>query len=326
MRAAALGSRALAFSLACCAAGSSAAQTSPGDGRAWLQRIYQATQSLSYTGTFVYQHDRRSEASRVTRMASAQGDVERLEALEGEPRDIVRSKDGVRCYLPRARTLKVDRHGVARRFPAMLPEQLTELLKHYTVRVGGPDRVAGRPCQSIALQPKDHYRYGYELCADEATGMLLRSITLNESDTPVEQFTFTQLEVGQVRPEAVEPQHATRSWRIEEASVRPADLGAQGWRVDTDLPGFHKIVEVVRVLGEREPVGQLVYSDGLAAVSVFIERAAGRQDSARRGAATVGGINIFVREVDDHIVTVVGEAPAASVRRIADRVRYERPQ
>jgi sigma-E factor negative regulatory protein RseB len=326
MRSAALGGRALAFSLACCAAGSAVAQSAPDDGRAWLQRIYQATQSLSYTGTFVYQHDRRSETSRVTRRASAQGDVERLEVLDGEPRDIVRSKDGVRCYLPQARTLKGDRHGAAQRFPAMLPERLSELLKHYAVRVGMPDRVAGRPCRNVALQPKDHYRYGYALCADEATGMLLRSITLNESDTPVEQYTFTQFEVGDVRPEAVEPQHATRAWRIEEASVRPADLGAQGWRVDADLPGFQKIVEVVRVLGERQPVGQLVYSDGLAAVSVFIEVAGGRDDATRRGAAAVGGINIFVREVDGHVVTVVGEAPAASVRRIADRVRYERPQ
>lgn len=321
-----LGGRALASWLVCWAAGSAIAQTSPDDGRAWLQRIYDATQTLSYTGTFVYQHDRRSETSRVTRLSSAQGNVERLEVLDGAPREIVRSKEGVRCYLPQERTLKVDRHGVAKRFPAMLPEQLTELLKYYTVRVGTEDRVAGRACRTVALQPKDIYRYGYLLCADVLTGMLLRSITLNETGTPVEQFTFTQLEVGKVLPEAVEPQHATRSWRIEEASVRPTDLAAKGWRVDADLPGFQKIVEVMRVLRAREPVGQLVYSDGLAAVSVFIELARDRRDSLRRGTAAVGGINIFVREVDDHIVTVVGEAPAASIRRIADRVRYDRPK
>jgi len=321
----ALGSAALAFSLAC-AAGSAFAQTAPQDGRAWLHKIYQATQDLSYTGTFVYQHDGRSETSRVTRLASPQGDIECLEVLDGEPREIVRSKDGVRCYLPQSRTLKVDRHSTGRRFPAMLPAQLTELLGYYRVRLGATDRVAGRACQRVSLEPNDSYRYGYELCADQATGMLLRSTTLSETKQPVEQFTFTHLEVGEVRPEAVAPPHATQAWHIEESSVRPADLGAQGWRVDADLPGFHKIVEVVRVLGAHEPVGQLVYSDGLAAVSVFIEAAEGRRDSVQRGAASIGGINIFVREVEDHIVTVVGEAPAASVRRIADHVRYERPK
>jgi len=322
MRGAALSARALAISLTC-AAGSAVAQPSM-DARAWLERIYHATQALSYTGTFVYQHDRRSETSRVTRLANAQEQVERLEVLDGEPREIVRSKDGVRCYLPQSRTLKVDRHGGSNRFPALLPPQLSQVLKYYSASLGALDRVAGRACQTVALQPIDSYRYGYELCADTITGMLLRSITLNENDVPVEQFTFTQLEVGDVLPQAVEPQHATRSWRIEEATVRPADLGADGWRVDADLPGFHKIVEVMRVPREREPLGQLVYSDGLAAVSIFIESVQGRRDAVRRGAAAVGGVNIFVREVEGHIVTVVGEAPAASVRRIADQVRYER--
>lgn len=322
MRSTALGAQALAISLIC-AAGGAVAQTSM-DAREWLQRIYHATQTLSYTGTFVYQHDRRSETSRVTRLASAQEQVERLEVLDGEPREIVRSKEGVRCYLPQSRTLKVDRHGASSRFPAVLPSQLSQLLSHYSATLGTPDRVAGRACQTVVLRPMDNYRYGHELCADTITGMLLRSITLNENDVMVEQFTFTQLDVGDVSPRAVEPRHATRSWRIEEASVQPADLGAAGWRVDADLPGFRKIVEVMRVPNERGPVGQLVYSDGLAAVSVFIEMAQGRRDSVRRGATAVGGVNIVVREVEGHVVTVVGEAPAASVRRIADQVRYER--
>ena len=324
MSRAALGTGALALSLACTAGGTSA--QSALDGRGWLQKITEATKTLSYTGTFVYQHDRRSETSRVTRLASAQGDIERLEVLDGEPREIVRSKDSVRCYLPGTRTLKIDHNGASKRFPAMLPDQLTELLKYYTVRIGELDRVAARACQTIFLLPNDSYRYGYELCADTATGMLLRSVTLNEANQPVERFTFTQLQVGEVAVAAVEPQHVTQSWRLEEASVRPANLGAEGWRVEADVPGFQKIIEVVRVPRERAPVGQLVYSDGLAAVSVFIESAKNPRDSAQRGALAVGGINIFVREIEGHLVTVVGEAPAASIRRIADRVRYERPK
>jgi sigma-E factor negative regulatory protein RseB len=307
------------------ATGSASAQTEPQGGREWLQKIHEATQTLSYTGTFVYQHDGRSETSRVTRLASSAGDVERLEVLDGEAREIVRSKEGVRCYLPGSRTLKIDRHGALRRFPAMLPAQLDELLRYYKVRLGATDRVAGRACQTVTLEPSDNYRYGYELCADTSSGMLLRWVTLNETNAPVEQFTFTHLEVGNVQPEAVEPKHATRSWRVEESSVRPTNLEAEGWHVDADLPGFHKIVEVQRDLREQRPVGQLVYSDGLAAVSVFIEPVQGRREPLRRGAASVGGVNIFVREVDGHVVTVVGEAPAVSVRRIADHVRYERP-
>ena len=69
-----------------------------------------------------------------------------------------------------------------------------------------------------------------------------------------------------------------------------------------------------------------MYSDGLAAVSVFIEPLEGRRDPVRTGLANAGAINIYTREVANHMVTVVGEAPAVSVQRIADAVEYRRPQ
>lgn len=324
MKGAVLGAHALVLSLAW-AAGSASAQTTH-EARALLSRIYEATQTLSYTGTFVFQYGQRSETSRVTRRASTAGNVERLEVLDGAPREIVRTKDGVRCYLPKSRTLKIGRRGAARGFPALLPAQLDALLRHYSVALGPMDRVAERACQTLALQPKDTLRYGYELCADNESGMLLRAITLSEANVPVEQFSFTQLTIGEVRAEAVEPPQAPRSWRVEEASVRPANLEAEGWRIESDLPGFQKIVEVMRVSPERHPIGQVVYSDGLAAVSVFVEAARERRQPVAIGAVNVGGINIYVREVGDHVVTVVGETPAASVRLIAERVRYQRPQ
>ncbi|MNC91465.1 anti-sigma E factor [compost metagenome] len=73
-------------------------------------------------------------------------------------------------------------------------------------------------------------------------------------------------------------------------------------------------------------VGQVVYSDGLAAVSVFIEPLAERREIMRTGMSSIGAIHIYTREVANHLVTVVGETPAASVRRIADRVEFKRPQ
>ena len=75
----------------------------------WLRKIHDATQRLSYTGTFVYQNGGRSETSRITRYVDASGDIEKLEVMDGVPREIVRTKDTVRCYLPDSRVVKVDR-------------------------------------------------------------------------------------------------------------------------------------------------------------------------------------------------------------------------
>jgi sigma-E factor negative regulatory protein RseB len=129
-----------------------------------------------------------------------------------------------------------------------------------------------------------------------------------------------------VARDKVRPKHAARDWRIEDAAAAPANLAEAGWTVNADLPGFRKVGEVRRRLRESHSVGQVVYSDGLAAVSVFIEPLPERRELSRTGLSNLGAIHIYTREVANHLVTVVGETPAASVRRIANGVEFRRPQ
>jgi sigma-E factor negative regulatory protein RseB len=290
----------------------------------WLRKIHDATQKLSYTGTFVYQHGARSESSRITRYVDLRGDIERLEALDGVPREIVRTRDTVKCYLPDLRVVKVDRRTSDRSFPALLPEKIGALAAHYDIRLGETRRIAGFDCQAVVLTPRDSLRYGYRLYADAGSGMLLRAVTIDSAGESVEQFSFTHLVIGNVTREMVKPRHAARAWRVEDAEASPARLA--GWGLRAELPGFRKVIEVKRRMGESKPVGQVVYSDGLAAVSVFIEPLQAGREPVRNGLASMGAIHVYTREVANHKVTVVGEAPAASVQRIADAVEYHRPQ
>jgi sigma-E factor negative regulatory protein RseB len=301
------------------------AQTTP-EALAMLRKVYQATEKLSYTGTFVYQQGERAETSRVTRLADASGQTERLEVLDGARREIVRTRDEVKCYLPESQTVKVDRRAERRSFPAMLPEQITDLARNYAITRGESARIAGYDCDSLVLLPRDELRYGYKLWFDARSGMLLRARTYDEKGEMVEQFTFTQISFGNVSRDKVRARHASQSWRVEESAVAPADLSGAGWSVPAPLPGFRKVVEVTRRLGESRPVGQVVYSDGLAAVSIFIEPLAGRPDQVRPGLSRMGAIHIYTREVASHVVTVVGEAPAVSVQRVAQSVEFRKPQ
>lgn len=318
-------SRALGALLLCAAAGLAQAQASP-EALEWLRRIHQATDKLSYTGVFVYQQGGRSETSRITRRADASGGIEKLEVLDGTPREILRTQDEIRCYLPESQIVKVDRRRDQRGFPALLPEQVNALAEYYAIDKDGVQRIAGYDCQVLVLSPRDNLRYGYQLWADLRTGMLLKARAFDGKGETVEQFTFTQLDIGSVPRERLRPLRAARGWRVEQAGVAPADLSQSGWTVSADLPGFRKIVEIRRMLRDAQPVGQVVYSDGLAAVSVFIEPLAGRAEAARLGLASMGALNVYTREVADHLVTVVGEAPADSVQRIGNTVEYHRPQ
>ncbi len=312
--------RALAFATGL-AAGAAYAQ-SP-DGLAWLRKIHEATQKLSYTGTFVYQQGARSETSRITRFVDAGGDIERLEVLDGVPREIVRSRDEVRCYLPDAKVVKVDRRTPDRSFPTLLPERVNLLSRHYDVTLGETARVAGLNCQAVVLTPKDNLRYGYRLYADTASGMLLKAVTFDASGESIEQFMFTQLKIGNVTREMVRPRHAVRTWRVDDAQAVPAHLA--GWDLSDLPPGFRKVIELKRRMDSRS-VSQVVYSDGLAAVSVFIEALDAKREPAPAGIASMGAIHMYTREVANHRVTVVGETPAASVQRIGNAVAYRRPQ
>jgi len=91
-----------------------------GDGAVWLSRMMNAAQRLSYSGTFVYQSGTHSETSRVVRIVDAAGERERLEVLDGSPREVVRVNDEVRCYLPDDRRVVIERRSARRAFPALL--------------------------------------------------------------------------------------------------------------------------------------------------------------------------------------------------------------
>ena len=301
------------------------AQAQSPDALDWLRKIQDATHRLSYSGTFVYQHAGRSETSRITRYADRSGDVEKLEVMDGMPRELIRTRDTVKCYLPDSKVVKVERRtGAAEReFPGVLSGQVAGLARNYDIALGDTRRIAGFECRAVVLTPKDDLRYGYRLYADVNSGMLVKAVTFDSRGQEIEQFMFTQLSLGHVTRDMVKPRHLARAWRVEEAGAVPAHL--QGWDLSSELPGFRKVIELRRRLGESRPVGQVVYSDGLAAVSVFIEPLEGRKD-VRTGLASMGAINIYTREVANHMVTVVGEAPAVSVQRIADAVEYRRPQ
>ena len=298
------------------------------DALSWLQRIRMATQKLSYTGTFVYRSGDQAETSRIVHVAGRNGARERLETLDGQPREIVRSGDEVKCYLPGSMTVKVDRQTGQKGFPALLPANLQDISEHYDVTKGPIERIAGYDCQSIVLQPKDKMRYGHRLWADVNTGMLLKSQTLNDKNEVIEQFAFTQIAIGgKIGEEQLKPRFLakSRAWHVENSGAVAASLADSGWTIKPELPGFKKVTEMKRTQGGSSEVGHVVYSDGLAAVSVFIEPMSNKTSVPQPGLSRQGAINIYSRQVAEHLVTVVGEAPAESVKKIADSVEYRKP-
>jgi sigma-E factor negative regulatory protein RseB len=286
---------------------------------AWLQRATTASHQLNYTGNFVYQHGSQVETSRITHRVDESGEQEKLEALDGPPRIIIRNNDEVLCYLQGNKTVKLERRGSRKFFPDLLPHQLSEFADSYNVKLGGQERVADHDCQIILLEPRDNFRYGHKLWADMTTGLLLKAGMFNEKNQMVDQFSFTAITIGGVvsKEQFKHPSVGFNSRQPENISLYDKESVGTGWTV-TQLPlGFKKILELKRNMpGRTTPVSHLVYSDGLVAVSIFIEP----NGTAKlvEGLTSQGAINVYIRQVADHQVTALGEVPAVTVMQIAN--------
>ena len=291
----------------------------------WMEKIYSAGQNLSYSGVIVYQAGERSETSRILHVSEDGHELEKLETLEGSPREIIRTRDQVKCYLPQQRTLIVDHAGSGRGFPARLVASYAALAEHYRIRLGESGRIAGLDAQQILLEPKDDMRFGHVLWADSRTGLLLKARMQDQAGDVVEQFRFAEVRVGdKISREAFISQfEGAEGWRV--INARGTDIAASGmaWSVGQPIPGFELISSVERELGKAHgKVVHMIFSDGLASISVFIEpMPAAREVSV--GAERSGPVSIFKRRVGDHLVTTLGEAPARAVRVLAEAVTAE---
>lgn len=295
------------------------------DGLAWLTKMANASRRLNYSGTFVYQHADRIETSRIVHFVNpAGGEFEKLETLDGPAREVIRTNDQVTCYLPDSKTVLVEKRN-ARRFPALFPEQLGGLADNYVVIVAGTDRVAGYDCQVVALEPKDRLRYGHQFCAEAGSGLPLRARTFSEKKRLLESFAFTEVRVGgRFSRDQVRSRYAAKSreWKVDHSSLVLKDVPADtGWTLIRQPAGFKKLTEMKRsIAGRGNVVSHIVYSDGLAAISVFIEPLP--KTRPVRTLSHQGAVNIYVRPVADHMVTVLGETPAATVMQIANSLEF----
>ncbi len=294
----------------------------PGDPLSWLGRIASASRQLNYSGTFIYQAGRQFETSRIAHMVDATGEHERLEVLDGSPREVIRSNSEVRCILPEQKVVIIDEGGGRRAFPARIPESFSGLAENYRIRKGEISRVAGYDTQLIALDPRDDLRYGHMFWAEIQSGLLLKARMVDERGEIIEQFTFSEVRIGNVDSDALLPRYRKNDeWRVVNtrgSAVRKED---SGWSVAAPLPGFALSSVVRRPLGPgRGEVVHMVFSDGLAAVSVFIEPLAPDEAPVETGPAVSGSINIYKRAVNGHLVTALGEVPGRAVKRLGDAI------
>lgn len=295
--------------------------TPPADPLVWLQRVASGARETTYTGTVVHSAGGAAFTSRVVHVFRDGNEIERIESLDGPRQEIVRVNDHIQCFHPDSKTIRTDKRVSARFFPSLLLAPPAVVAESYHVRLGGVERVAGKDCQWVVLDPKDELRFAHRLCAHLATGLPLRSVMLGPLPRrPVlEQYSFTDLKLGrEVAQQEVRSTYEPLSadWRRDRQADEETRPASTGWSVLSLPRGFRLVHELQRKFpGRPHAASQLVYSDGLAALSVFIEPAASAAE-LREALTQEGGLSIYTRPMGELRVTVLGEVPLAAVQQV----------
>jgi sigma-E factor negative regulatory protein RseB len=295
------------------------------DAAAWLQKLTRATETLTYDGVFVYQREGHINAMRIVHKNNDGAEIERLVSLSGPAREVIRDGSRVTCLFADDQAVMVEKTQPKDFLPVDLSAPIDRLSKYYQFQMAGNDRVAGRTTTVINIVPNKRDRYGYRLWIDDEFGLLLRSLIVDRDGRPLEQVQFTQIHIGNDIPDAsfspeIEGTGFTWYTNAEPEGQHLVTAQTSNWHARWLPEGFEmQNYKVQHIVASDMPVSHLVYSDGLAMVSIFVEELVDGRPPLQ-GYSVMGAVNAFSQVAGNYQITVVGEVPLPTVRQIAASV------
>jgi sigma-E factor negative regulatory protein RseB len=291
--------------------------------RDWLERMSAAMSQMSYQGTFVYVQGDNVETMRITHVADEQGTRERLVSVTGPQREILRDSNGVRLVRGDEQSVLEDPAFGRSFFPEIPLDRLDVADSPYVLHMGPGERIAGHQGRKLKILPRDEFRYGYSLWLEENSALLLKWELLGEKNRSLAKLMFTDLRLGsEVNRSELNSPNPLKDFNKVESGL-PSDQGlAQSrprWKPAFLPPGFHLTAHRYQGRQQQHIFEHLVYSDGIVAVSVYVETTA-KDERQETGLRRLGTTHAFTRQSEDVLITVVGDVPAVTVKTIANAV------
>ena len=287
----------------------------------WLMRMHEASRLRSYAGIFVVSSSSGMSSARIWHACNGDQQIERVESLTGAPRSVFRRNDEVVTFLPESRVVRTEKRESLGLFPSLLKSSESSISEFYLARRVGSDRVAGFEADVVRLAPKDNLRFGYRIWSEKKSGLVIKLQTLDGEGHVLEQAAFSELQLdAPVRMDKLsQMMTSTEGWRVEKADVVKTTADAEGWQLKATVAGF-KPISCYKRPGSGAPAAegtmQWIFSDGLAAVSLFVE-AYDRQRHLQEGLFSSGATQTLTRRIEGWWLTAVGEVPPKTLKAFA---------
>jgi len=300
--------------LVAAAPGLAADEISPDD---WLVKMASAVQTTNYEGTVIRLQNGRSDTLKVVHVVTDGVIREKVVVQEGDGLEIIRNGNEVHCILPDKQTVRVEEWNDQSTLFSSLPSTDIQFGSEYDVSIVREERVAGRKAVLLAIRPHDQYRYGHRIWLDIATGFPLQTKLMRDDGEAIEQVKFADITLDEeIHASALTPSTSIENFRWFTQPQRKINRSVDSPWNSVELPSGFAVMSTHEedLPGRDMPVVHILYSDGLANVSVFIEPANGKKFARR---SRVGASNSYSVEYGGYQVTAVGEVPAATVEKIA---------
>ena len=290
-----------------------------------LQKAALAAHALSYQGVFVCQSGQQSKSVQIKHFFDGQNEFARNVLLDGSPREVLSQGSDLVIYNTKNEKIIIEKRRGQNMFPAVLPTNLLAVKESYTVRTGDIERIAGREAQIFLLEPKDDLRYSYRFWIDTEFGLILKSVMFNNHNEMMDSISFAQLNlINTVDLDWFKPKiDSKKNYVMEDEVPAQADYNASPHWMLKELPaGYRKVDQMLRIVhGKPWPVTHVVFSDGLASVSLFIEPVA-NGIKPRTGHSVVGNTSFYSSVAGYLQITALGEVPESTVAQIANSVVF----
>ncbi len=296
------------------------------DPRILVDEMANATHELNYDGIFVYRYDKQIDTMRIIHKKNKDGDVyERLVSLTGNNREIIRENDRVKYIFPENKVAIIEKSKIGQLISSYIPDPIQSISKFYVFNLVGQGRIAGLNAWIINIKPIDRFRYGYQLWIDKKSKLLLKSKLKNFQGVTLEQVMFAQLNVLKNIDDALlkssfNEQNFTWINNTSDKTIT-YDISRKKWIPSWIPKGFFMSKYTIDPMPNSViPVEHFIYSDGLATISIYVEKLNNREP-IRVETANFGGVNTYSTSTDGYQITAVGEVPKTTVQLIANSVK-----
>ncbi|MBN8431177.1 MucB/RseB C-terminal domain-containing protein [Microbulbifer salipaludis] len=273
---------------------------------ALLAKLADAVTNLEYRGLVTFEHVGVMETLEVVHGVRDGEQIERIRYLTGAPRELVSRGADAQCRRdgsPLSRTGLWSSAG------------LQNVQNIYRFLIRGEERIADREAVVLEARPRDPHRFAVVISVDKETGLPLKSMLVAPAGRVLERFQFVEVDLAPIKDSELQPQ--SDDARESDGSGKCDSLSSR-WQLGWAPTGFRAVA--TRALSDGE---MLVFSDGLNAFTVFVQRLAPEMNYTGRAVrgATVAYMDHLEVDGVRFTITVVGEIPDNTARLVARSVK-----